>query len=203
MRLIKRVLSLLLWCWGVPLVIADGASELQLRLQRIKHFSADFVQTVTDQDNQLLQTSQGKIWLQRPSRFHWQINSPEEMLVVSDGNTLWMYLPELQQVTATRLNEALDNTPWILISSNRPTDWRRYQIQQQGNQFMITPRRPGSLLQKFAISVTRQGIIQWITFVECQGSRSQFLLKNYRCHPIPAQQFIFKCPSGVTVDDQR
>jgi outer membrane lipoprotein carrier protein len=194
--------AITLWLHWLP-ALADSAYELQRRLGQVNQFSAQFVQTVTDSEGQTVQQSQGRVWLQRPARFRWEITAPEEMLVISDGQTLWMYTPLLQQVTATHLRDALENTPFLLMSSNELADWQRYQIHQQGDLFTLTPSQASGLLQRLSITVTRKGIIQEFTLLESEGSTSQFILQNMRQRPIPQQQFTFKRPPGVILDDQR
>lgn len=200
---INRLWVVLLWLLLFRSALADSADELQQRLSRVNQFSAQFVQRVTDADSLVLQQSQGRVWLQRPARFRWEISSPEEMVVVSDGQTLWLYTPLVQQVTATQLSAALENTPFLLISSNQPADWQRYQIQQQGDLFTLTPRQKSGILQLFTITVTRQGIIQQFSLLELEGLCSQFILQKMQRQPIPPQQFSFERPPGVILDDQR
>lgn len=194
--------AIALWLHWLP-ALADSAHELQQRLSRVNQFSAQFVQTVTDQTGQVIQQSQGQIWLQRPARFRWEITAPEEMLVVSDGQTLWLYTPLLQQVTATHLRDALENTPFLLMSRNEPADWQRYRIQQQGDLFTLTPHQKSGILQRFTITVTRQGIIQRFSLLEQEGQCSEFIVKKLQRRRIPQQQFTFTQPPGVALDDQR
>lgn len=194
--------AIALWLHWLP-ALADSAHELQQRLSRVNQFSAQFVQTATDKEGQAVQESQGSVWLQRPARFRWEISSPEETVVVSDGQTLWFYTPLVQQVTATQLSAALENTPFLLISSNQPADWQRYQIQQQGDLFTLTPRQKSAAVQRFTITVTRQGIIQQFSLLEPEGLCSQFILQKMQRRLIPPQQFSFKRPPGVALDDQR
>lgn len=192
-----------LWLLLLRSAQADSAHELQQRLGRVNQFSAHFVQTVTDAEKQVLQRSQGRVWLQRPDRFRLEMSPPEETVVVSDGQTLWFYNPEVQQVTATQLSAALEKTPFLLISSNQPADWQHYQIQQQGDLFTLTPRQTSGILQRFTLTVTRQGIIQQFSLLEQEGQCSQFIIKKMQQRSIPRQQFIFKRPPGVALDDQR
>ncbi len=194
--------AIALWLHWLP-ALADSAHELQQRLSRVNQFSTQFVQTVTDKEGQAVQESQGSVWLQRPARFRWEISSPEETVVVSDGQTLWFYTPLVQQVTATQLSAALENTPFLLISSNQPADWQRYQIQQQGDLFTLTPRQKSTVVQRFTITVTRQGMIQQFSLLEPEGLCSQFILQKMQRRLIPPRQFVFKRPPGVALDDQR
>jgi outer membrane lipoprotein carrier protein len=193
----------LLWLLLGRVALADSTAELRQRLSRVNQFSAHIVQTVTDADSQVLQSNQGRVWLQRPARFRWEISAPEEMVVVSDGQTLWFYTPLMQQVTATQLSAALEKSPFLLISRNQPADWQRYQIQQQGDLFTLIPRQNSGLLQRFTLTVTRQGVIQQFSLLEREGQCSQFIVKKMQRRLIPEQQFIFKRPPGVILDDQR
>lgn len=56
------------------------------------------------------------------------------------GKTLWFFNPFVEQATATRLKDATGNTPFMLIARNRASDWQQYNIKQNGDDFVLTPK---------------------------------------------------------------
>ncbi|EFE93565.1 outer membrane lipoprotein chaperone LolA [Serratia odorifera] len=184
-------------------VLADAAQDLQTRLAKVNSFHASFTQTVTGGDGSAVQQGEGELWVKRPNLFNWHMTSPDESVLVSDGETLWFYNPFVEQVTATWLKSATGNTPFMLITRNSPSDWKQYNIKQKGDDFELTPKSSSGNLKQFAISVTNSGTIKSFAAVEQDGQRSAYALKSQQNTTVDAGKFKFTPPKGVTLDDQR
>lgn len=184
-------------------VWADASSDLKSRLGKVNSFHASFTQQVTADDGSEVQQGEGELWVKRPNLFNWHMTSPDESVLVSDGETLWFYNPFVEQVTATWLKSATGNTPFMLITRNNSSDWAQYQVSQKGDDFELTPKSANGNLKQFAITVTRDGTIKSFTAVEQDGQRSAYHLKSQQNGPVAADKFKFTPPKGVTLDDQR
>lgn len=183
--------------------LADDAHVLQSRLDQVNSFHAGFTQTVTSAEGGAVQQGEGELWVKRPNLFNWHMVSPDESVLVSDGKTLWFYNPFVEQVTATWLKNATGNTPFMLITRNSPDDWHQYNVKQQGDQFLLTPRTARGNLKQFTINVSPSGTINGFTAIEQDGQRSAYQLKSQINGQIDLAKFRFTPPQGVTVDDQR
>lgn len=86
-------------------------------LQNLTTLQAHFRQTLYNEQGQALENSSGDFYLQRPNRFRWYYQSPYEQLIVADGESVWIYDSDLEQVSKRNLAQALGNTPAFLISS--------------------------------------------------------------------------------------
>ncbi len=93
-----------------------GETLLQAYLQRIETLRADFEQTLFDADREVLQQSRGTFALRRPGRFRWDYAAPAVQVIVADGERIWMYDAELEQVTVRPLDATLASTPAMLLS---------------------------------------------------------------------------------------
>ncbi|MBT0724427.1 outer membrane lipoprotein chaperone LolA [Rosenbergiella sp. S61] len=182
---------------------ADDASVLQSRLNKVNSFHASFTQTVTDGSGENVQQGQGELWVKRPSLFNWHMTAPDESTIISDGKTLWFYNPFVEQVSATWLNNATSNTPFMLIARNQRSDWKNYNVTQQGDHFALTPKNGSGNLKQFSIDVTPEGTINQFSAIEQDGQRSNYQLKSQKNGAIDVAKFQFTPPKGVTVDDQR
>ncbi len=145
----------------------------------------------------------GELWVKRPNLFNWHMTSPDESVLVSDGQTLWFYNPFVEQVTATWLKNATGNTPFMLITRNNASDWKQYNVKQKGDDFELTPKSASGNLKQFAISVTNSGTIRSFAAVEQDGQRSAYTLKSQQNVAADPAKFKFTPPKGVTLDDQR
>lgn len=190
---------------GLTSVVAQAtpAGDLQERLNKVNSFHASFTQSVTSADGAAAQQGEGELWVKRPNLFNWHMTSPDESVLVSDGKTLWFYNPFVEQVTATWLNSATSNTPFMLITRNDAKEWARYNVAQKGDSFDLTPKEGKGNLKQFSITVTPSGTIQGFTAIEQDGQRSAYVLKSQQNGAVDSAKFQFTPPKGVTVDDQR
>lgn len=70
----------------------------------------------------MLEQASGELFIHRPGRFYWRYAEPFEQVVVSDGDTLWIYDAELSQATVTPLAEAAPASPAMLLSGEATLD---------------------------------------------------------------------------------
>ncbi|MCP5425247.1 MAG: outer membrane lipoprotein chaperone LolA [Gammaproteobacteria bacterium] len=99
---------------------ARSESLVERYFQNLQSLKADFVQQVYDDQSRPLETTHGQLVMQKPGRFRWDYSPPAEQVIVADGQRLWMYDVELEQVTVRALNEALNSTPFALLSGAAP-----------------------------------------------------------------------------------
>lgn len=93
-----------------------GPTELRSFLAEVITLEASFSQTLIEADSEHTRRSEGRFYLHRPGRFRWDYTSPDPQLVVADGEQLWLFDPELEQVTVRALDEGLSGTPAMLLS---------------------------------------------------------------------------------------
>ena len=185
-------------------VMADDAGELKAKLASVKLFSAHFEQTVFDIEGKKLQQSSGDMLVSRPDRFRWDTKQPDENLIVSDGSDVWLYDPFVEQVSVMKLATAVQNTPFLLITSSDPKLWDRYEILKEDDSFTVTSKQKNQRIESLRIVFDGKSQISRFEVNEAQGQRSEFQLSQVNQHPaVQAQTFRFTIPDGVTLDDQR
>ncbi len=184
--------------------MADDAADLKAKLASVKLFSAHFEQSVFDIEGKKLQQSSGDMLVSRPDRFRWDTKQPDENLIVSDGSDVWLYDPFVEQVSVMRLSTAVENTPFLLITSSDPKLWSHYEILKEGDSFTVTSRQKNQRIESLRIVFDGKSQISRFEVNEAQGQRSEFQLTQFNQNPaIQADTFSFKVPDGVTIDDQR
>jgi outer membrane lipoprotein carrier protein len=121
---ISRFCAVLAMSWlalGVPCAqadVADGEALLESFLARTETLSAGFRQELLSADGDLLESAEGEFALERPSHFRWRYAAPFQQLIVADGQRLWMYDVELQQVTVAPLASPEASSPAMLLSGD-------------------------------------------------------------------------------------
>lgn len=97
----------------------DGASGLlQQFLDGLHTFQAEFEQVVLDENGLPVEEAKGTLVLARPGRFRWDYREPYPQLIVADGKYVWVYDPELAQVTVKELDKTVGDTPTLLLTGN-------------------------------------------------------------------------------------
>ncbi|AQW57030.1 outer membrane lipoprotein chaperone LolA [Vibrio owensii] len=186
--------------------IAHAASpkdELNKRLSMNDGFSADFSQQVISPEGETVMEGEGTVEIARPSLFRWSTTFPDENLLVSDGKTLWYYSPFIEQVSIYWQEQATEQTPFVLLTRNRASDWDNYKISQKGDEFILIPTAVDSTQGQFQINIDAKGVVKGFNVVEQDGQKGLFTFNNVKLGKPKADRFTFTIPKGVEVDDQR
>jgi outer membrane lipoprotein carrier protein len=93
-------------------------AQLRAFLAETVTLEARFRQELLETDSPHTQVSEGRFYLHRPMRFRWDYQTPAPQLVVADGEHLWLFDPDLEQVTVRRLDDGLSSTPAMLLSGD-------------------------------------------------------------------------------------
>lgn len=120
----KQGLAALLLLTQASLATAETADQaLKQFVEGVQTLSASFEQVQRDEQGAAIQTTSGHMWLERPAagvrgsgRFRWSYEKPYQQLMVCDGAKIWLYDPDLAQVTVRPAAQALAGTPAQLLS---------------------------------------------------------------------------------------
>lgn len=104
---------------AAPAPAGDGMQRLESFLEQVHSMRADFRQEVRDGEEQLIEQAEGRVLLARPGRFRWDYERPHERVVMADGERLWLYEADLDQVTVRTLGDAMGETPAALLTGDR------------------------------------------------------------------------------------
>ena len=117
---IKKCSMSMLAIAGVLLSVSLQAASVTERLQSFfaekGSMRADFTQTVKGAAFAQPGESRGTFMLQRPGKFRWDYNQPYKEQIVGDGQRLWIYNVDLEQVIVKPMDAALGDTPALLLS---------------------------------------------------------------------------------------
>lgn len=110
-----NLIFLFLLAFPVTVMAGEGKRLLERFLTQSTTMSADFVQTLRADDNEILQESRGHFYLNRPGKFRWNYTTPYAQEIVSDGEQVWIFDVDLKQVTVQNKSTSLNNTPMALM----------------------------------------------------------------------------------------
>ncbi|HWQ38433.1 MAG TPA: outer membrane lipoprotein chaperone LolA [Burkholderiales bacterium] len=120
----------LLWAFALP-AAAGPIEQLEAFIQTTRAARADFTQTVTGPEGKDVQQSSGTVEFFRPGRFRWEYKKPFVQLIVADGERLWIYDKDLNQVTIRKLDKALGSSPAALLAGTDEIE-RFFSLEAQG-----------------------------------------------------------------------
>lgn len=121
-RLRLAAILLPLVCPGA--VLADnvpgdpGAGLVDRFVNEMTTMQGRFEQSLLDADGEVLERTSGSLQIQRPGRFRWRYTDPYEQVLVADGLNIWSYDVDLAQVTVKPQQDALANTPALLLGGS-------------------------------------------------------------------------------------
>jgi len=201
-------LSTLLVCaWSAQ---AAGLDSLEHFVKSAKSGRADFTQVVTApaREGQAARskTSSGSFEFVRPSRFRFVYKKPFEQTIVADGQTLWLYDPDLKQVTSRKQSQVLDSTPAALIAAAPDVAALRkdFNLENAGEKdglqwVQATPKAKEGQLRSVKIGF-RGDELASLEILDGFGQRSVLTFTRMELNaPIPPDTFNFKPPAGADV----
>ena len=206
----------LLVCAGRALGEGDcppGEQALKARLATLRTLSANFEQRVTAADGHDLQTSAGLMQLAKPGHIYWVAEPPFEQTVVADGTRIWIYDPDLAQVTVKTLHRQLDNSPAALLvgdSDKLLAEFRVCVVPDAGGPEAQKPdaNRLRIVLRPLATDAvyTRIELVfagtepRAIIMTDSLGQRTDIQLRDVELNqPVDPKLFRFMPPPGVDV----
>ena len=96
---------------------ASASADLAGLLNKVQSMKANFIQTVYDKRGKVTQKSSGRMALQRPGKFRWDVAKPMPQLIIANGTKLWIYDPDLEQLTIRSIKKAAGESPAQRINS--------------------------------------------------------------------------------------
>ena len=200
---------------------ATGLNDLETFVRTVKTGRADFTQVVTspprDGQSARVKTSSGTFEFSRPNRFKFIYKKPFEQSIVADGQTLWLYDVDLNQVTARQQSQVLGSTPAALIAA--APDLRSLQADftladapdKDGLQWVAaTPKSKDGQLQTVRVGFKpanpasgQPNALAALEILDSFGQRSLLTFNRVEVNPVlPGNSFSFKAPAGVDVIKQ-
>ena len=184
---------------------ADALDTLREFVREVKSGRAAFTQQVSSVDGQKKRSSSGSFAFERPNRFRFDYAKPFEQTIVSDGQKVWVYDVDLNQVTLRRLSQALGATPAALLAgASLDKEFELTALPSQGgiDWVQALPRQKDGAFQSMRIGFRGKDLAA-VEILDSFGQRSRLDFSQYEANvPIPAPTFRFTPPAGADVIEQ-
>ena len=141
----------------------------------------------------------------------WEYRSPEEKYFISDGKTVYFYVPADRQVNKEAVKDTFDDRMplmFLLGRSNLRTEFSQFELLTSkpfldGTKVVrMSPKRKTDLKELIMEVDPANYQIRRLLLAHSDGSRSEFIFSNIRTNTgVKASLFDFKVPPGVQVVD--
>ncbi len=203
MRRLFAVAAALLLC-PFAATAADAVARVDAYLGGLKTLTAQFVQVVQDRKGEVTDRASGTLSIARPDRFRWDYREPYEQAIVADGQKLWLYDPDLAQVTVRSLEQGLGATPAMLLSGSGkvgdaftagPVETRR-----DWTWCRLLPKQRGSDFERVSLAFDGKGELAAMELVDKLGQTTTIQFTGLKRETkIDESLFHFVPPPGADV----
>jgi len=200
--MLKRSLVVFLW------VVASAAQAASIeRLRSFVHDTqtarASFTQVVTDRNGRTKQEASGEFAISRPGKFRWSVTQPYQQLLVGDGERVWIYDPDLNQVVKRRADQALGTTPAALLAGKeeveRAFDWQDLPAADGLEWLGARPKDKESSFTEIRLGFDASGLAA-LDIYDNFGQRTRVKLASLERNPkLSPDLFKFTPPKGADV----
>lgn len=178
------------------------ALQLAHLLDSMHSLEANFSEVTIDSNQVLLQKSEGEVMLKRPGKFRWETKNPTHQIVLTNGNTLWVYDVDLAQVTRQSLNN-LPTNPAQFLSGDVDTLLKKFSVRiiphKQILVFQLIPKQKNKQFTSVVFSFQHDELHS-MQIETTLNQVSTFTFSNIKMNPsLPDSLFNFKAPKGVDV----
>lgn len=181
---------------------ASGIEQFKAFLETTKHARGSFTQSVAGKSGKKPQQSTGFFAFSRPGKFRWSYEKPYKQLLVSDGEKLWSFDPDLNQVTVRKLGQAFGSSPAALLAGDALES--NFVLREggaaEGFEFVeATPRAQDGTFERVRIGF-RDKLPRIMEVRDNFGQTTTLYLNQFEANPtLPAGIFRFTPPKGADV----
>jgi len=184
---------------------ADGVDLLRDFSVQVKSGRATFTQTVTSVDGTKKKTSSGQFEFVRPNRFRFVYAKPFEQQIVADGQKVWLYDVDLNQVTVRAMAQALGATPASLLAGgtfDKDFELKAMPAAEGLEWVQASPRAKDGPIQSLRVGFKGTALAA-LEIVDAFGQRSMLRFSALEQNPkLPDDNFRFTPPKGADVIEQ-
>lgn len=181
-----------------------SAAELASLLKSYETYQADFIQIVVNENGGKVQETRGLLKAKRPGLFYWETRAPMSQFIVSNGENVQLYDPDLEQVTVHNLDDRVQTTPALLLSGEVDNLEETYrvsgrQVSDDTREFTLEPKSEDSLFVSLQLTFFKNELQE----MRMQDSLSQLSVLSFDRirlnETVDDSVFMLEYPEGVDV----
>ena len=188
---------------GSGLAHAGAREDLKTFAAGLRGLDGQFRQNVFDPQGRKKDTSSGRVALSAPNLFRWEYKQPYAQLIVADGKTVWVFDPDLKQVSRRPQGVEEASSPLAILLDPARLD-REFVVKDGGDAdgldwLAIKPRSAEAGFRSARIGFLRNQLLR-MEYEDALGQRTQIEFSGWKRNPAFASgTFSFTPPAGVDV----
>ena len=169
------------------MVQAGAIESLESFVKDVRKSRATFSQILLDKNAKILQESSGTMQFERPGKFRWHYEKPHEQLIIGDGETVWFYDIDLNQVTVRKLDIAIGSSPAALLAGENTIESNFYlnKISLQGELKWLEakPKIQDGSFESIRLGFTLNGVLKKIILHDNFGQTTVIIFSGMDRNP--------------------
>ena len=195
-------LAFLSLIWPSDSRASDSKEFLIQSLEKLESMQSFFEQTRSGSDEKF----SGQLLFQKPNLFRMEIGPPVSQTIISDGDYLWVYDKDLEQVIVSHLTNSLSEMPFMRLLSE-PRDFLMgseiVNLSQNEKRFRISVKENENPLEFVDLDFT-DGLISRVFVASRIGEPLEvFFNQMSLLEFLPKKNFIFVLPENIDLIDHR
>lgn len=168
-------------------------------------FTARFIQESTLKAMDITDSATGKIYVKRPAMMRWEYERPEKQFVITDGETLWIYRPDINQVMTGKSPEFFGTGKGASFLSDIRIIRRNFSVSLKKNKedyfiLRLAPKEKRADLAEVFLSISKRTFeISRIGIYNAYGDETVIDLLDSKFVDNPGSIFTFKIPEGSEI----
>jgi len=186
---------------------ASAAEALREFVKGTRSGKVAFTQTIVNRSGKASNPASGTFQFARPGKFRWVYDKPYEQWIVGDGDKLWIFDKDLNQVTVRKLGASLGQSPAAILAGSDDLE-KNFTLKEAGVQDGIewleaTPKAKDTSFELVRIGFKGEGANRGLAAMELRDTFGQTSVLKFgtveRNPSLPADTFQFTPPKGADV----
>ena len=204
MNLYKRTVFFLSLLMLSCMAQAGAMKSLESFIKDVRKSRAIFSQIMLDKNAEIIQEASGTMQFERPGKFRWNYEKPYEQLIIGDGETVWFYDIDLNQVTIRKIDIAIGSSPAALLAGENTIkdnfDLDEIGLQGELEWLEAKPKIKEGSFESVRLGFTQKGSLKKIVLHDNFGQTTVIIFSSMEKNPyLEPELFKFTPPKNSDV----
>jgi outer membrane lipoprotein carrier protein len=181
---------------------------VQKNYEKVLTYEAEFIQKSYIKMMDKTQDVKGTVSIKKPGKMKWRYGAPDTQILISNGSTLWLYVPDEEQATKIPIESIYSsNTPALFLAGKgkltQSFNVESVNLDKDPLSITLTPKADGQSLTRLKLFVNKKNYqITGSTVYDKLGNTTEIRFSNIKTNrDIPEKTFQFQAPANVEVLD--
>jgi outer membrane lipoprotein carrier protein len=186
----------------------DALDAVQKNYEKVLTYEAEFIQKSYIKMMDKTQDVKGTVIIKKPGKMKWRYGAPDTQILISDGSTLWLYVPDEEQATKVPIESIYSsNTPALFLAGKgklmQTFNVESVNLDKDPIRITLTPKTDDQALTRLQLFADKKNYqITGSTVYDMLGNKTEIRFSNIKTNrEIPEKTFQFQAPENVEVLD--